>query len=94
MRLGPGGGSPGHLGVVDDFAGLAVQVELANVLGGPVGHLKINNQCYKTFFSSTKMERPNKLERLSLSRRHDTQHNDIRQNNAQHKGLVYDTQHK
>jgi hypothetical protein len=94
MTLGPGGATPGHLGVVDDFAGLSIQVELANVLGGPVGHLKINSHCYKTFFSSTMMERPNKLERWSLSRRHYTQHNDIQHNDAQHKGLVYDTQHK
>jgi hypothetical protein len=94
MTLGPGGAAPGHLGVVDDFAGLSVQVKLANVLRGPVGHLKINSQCYKNFFSYTMVWRPNKLERWSLSRRHYTQHNDIRQNNAQHKGLVYDTRHK
>ncbi len=39
----------------------------------------------------------NKLERLSMAsffqRSHDTQRNDIQQNDTQHKGLICDTQH-
>jgi hypothetical protein len=30
----------------------------------------------------------------SFFRRHDTQHNDIQQNDTQHKKLINDTQHK